>query len=235
MWNSLKRSSTVVLSILGVLVIAGFGGTRMLSEPPSPQALGLADIERFRQLVQRYQSVYAHASVTRDVSTYPSVFYNDPEFDLSEYTPGCFPLIDDERSETDAILDQLDARPQGNDIGLLSCMIAEMVGYHRNVTSWEAEVARAAAEGRSPSPASLDEGGVPMERAVQADAEQTARWDGPRYVLEAVYLDDAHVRFAYAEAPLEQTPEVIYHLLFTNVNGEWLISAIWTSFPGFEE
>lgn len=229
-----KRPGLIALSLLGIMLITASGGTRVLSEPASAKELNPDEVEHFRQLVQRYQTVYAHASVTGDVSEYPSVFYNDPTFDLKEYTPGCFPLIDDEKSETDAILSQFDSRPKGSDTGLLSCMIAEMVSYHRNVDAWQAEVDQAKAEGRNPSASNLDEGIVPMEPAQPEDAAQTASWDGPKHVIEAVYLDDSHVRFTYAEIPVEEDPGIVYHLLFTHVDGSWLISAIWNSFPGFE-
>ena len=222
------------LALIGIVILTGFGGARLLSEPSSPKSLEPAEVDLVRQLIQRYQRVHAQASVTGDVSKYPSVFYNDPAFDLAEYTPGCFPLVEDENTETQEILTEIAPDQVGGQPGMLSCMIAEMVSYHRNVSAWAAEVARAEAEERAPSPGNLDGGVTPMEAARHADADAVASWEGPRHIIEAVYLDASHIRFAYAEAPLEETPEVIFNFLITSVNGDWSISAMWNSFPAFD-
>lgn len=226
MLHSWRKYRILTISIIIIMLLAGLGEVRLLPEPASPRALKPAEIEQFRQLIRQYHEVRTHAVLTGDVTEYPDIFYNDPAFDLRQYTPGCFPLIYVERSETNAILKQMDNRPVGSKNGLLSCMIAEMIDYHRNANAWEIEVKQAEAEGRNPSIANLENGLVPINRARKA-----TDWSGPKYAIEAIYLDDTHVRFTYAAAPIEELPDVVYHLIFTNVRGRWLLSAEWTSFP----
>jgi hypothetical protein len=188
-----------------------------------------AETAEFAAVISQYQYVHFRASVDGDLSEYPHLFANDPAVDVARYSPDCPPLIEQEHDGVAEALASLgvstseDAR--NVPVGLLSCVIAEQIDYHRNVSAWKEAQDEAAREGRQPSTQDLAAGIRPVE-PISADD-----WSNdPIYVISAQLRgeNDAHV--VYAGSPAEQHPSPLFHLLMTRIDGTWHITAAWTSF-----
>jgi hypothetical protein len=221
--KSIRGFAPLWLVGLGMLAAAFAAASLAQADQPAPRTASGAQEEEFVALWKQYRKIYFDASVTGDVSLYPTVFANDPAVDVAALMPDCIPLINQERAGVAASLTALGLPPKV-ETGWLSCAVAEQLDYHRNVEAWQEVKAAASAQGRQPSTQALPNGSRPVE-PTNAD-----EWvEEPIYVIKAEMLGENQARVAFAGIPKEENPELLFNLFFSRIDNQWYITAMWTT------
>ncbi len=209
----------VCLAVLGgwIILVHPFAS----ASSPSPAPASQAQIETFKALIQRYRRLLFDATVSGNGSQLVSVLYNDPSAGELDKAPDCRSVIDKYKLQIDAILSHAQIGPVGTGNGVLSCDIADVTNFEARVAAWSNAKATAAAQGRQATSADLPTGMLP------AEPHNESQWhDMPVYVFNATLAGEDHATVKVGYAP--DTANFV-NMMLTRVNGQWYISAIWSS------
>lgn len=175
--------------------------------------------QAFLALVQAQDRVFFDAWLTGDLSKFPEVYYNDPEYPPNNRYRD---LINDHRAEIDAVLTQARNGPIGTQTGELSAQIAEILWRTGSSAAWEMAVARATAEGRAPTLSEMPDGQPPVMPVQPSD------WvKNQFFIKDAVIRGEDHASFVYVIGDADST--LLCHIDAANVGGRWYISKDWTT------
>lgn len=203
-------------SAVGLLAIP----KRNKQQPPSQQATQTQKTE-FLALYQKYQSIYSTARATGDVSAFPTLFYNDPAFVISELAPDCIPIIARYSDQIASVLLTHGAESQVPTPGLLSCQIADIFYLHESSSAWEAIQTQAVSEGHPPSISDLPDGLEPVDLPSQLGQSKAIE-----VAIQSATVQGNHATVKYSVPAYGSLYE---HMLLTERDGTWYISGIWTS------
>lgn len=175
-----------------------------------------AEEQEFLALYARYSRIIGEAHVSGDASAFPTLFINDPAYDMQERAPGCLWIIRHYWEQVDAVLQTVDDPPQQAGTGLLSCKIAGNLYHVESVEDWAAVRATAEAEGHPPDPDDLPDGFEPVEPPEPGTSSVT-----PAIRDATIHGDYATVEYAFGSWH--------EHLLLRQIDGQWYVAGIWTS------
>ena len=175
--------------------------------------------QEFLSLVHANERVFFDAWLTGDLSKFPEVYYNDPEYPPNDLHRA---LIKDNRAEIDATLSQARNGPIGAQTGELSAQMAEILWRRGSSAAWDVAVARATAEGRAPTLSDMPDGNPPVMPVQPSD------WVEHQFFIKAAVIRGGnHASLVYVLDEADST--VLYHIDATNVDGRWYISKNWTT------
>lgn len=178
--------------------------------PTSGRAATPEEIAQLEAAYRRHERIYFDALVTGDVSLFPAVYYNDPEVPLPE---GYLQSLDQAGAAVDAALAHAMPGPDGASVGFLSAKVAEVLNIHR------------ALDARAPG-----EDSYPVEPRTHDP------WVDVPATLLNVKIDGDHATADIVYATAEQLAwlgdqpiPLIEHHVFTRIDGQWYVSAAWTT------
>lgn len=201
-------------SVLGWAALAAGDTTPRRPPVPVEDPADLTTIAELQDTYRSYWRALYDAEVAQDPVSLTSVLYNDPAVELE---PDDRERVEKYRGEVFAVLNRSDG-PIGVDSGYLSAEIARFVWRQRGIVVRGAVETRAAVTGRDPHHEVMPDGLGAFVRT------PLTSWQEPTFSLSNVRSDGSH-------ASAEVYADVITHIYFTNVDGTWYVSDIWTEKP----
>lgn len=216
--RQIRLSSQLVAVLIVVMTLYALVGAFSPATEPTVRATSEQQ-QAFLALVQTKERVFFDAWLTGDLTKFPEVYYNDPEYPPNNRYRN---LINGNQGEIDAILAQSHNGPIGAHTGELSAQIAEILWRRGSSAAWETAVARATAEGRSPTLSDMPDDNPPVMPVQPSD------WvEHQFFIKDAVVRGGNHASFVSVLDEADST--VIYHIDATDVDGRWYISKDWTT------
>lgn len=170
-------------------------------------------------LIQRYDRIFFEGWVTGDLSQFPTLFYNDPQYPPNSTRQD---LVNAHRAEIDSILVKNPSGPVGSRTGELASEMADVISRRTSDAAWKAAQAKARAEGRNPSPNDMPDGRPPVMTPQESDFVHNTF-----YITDAEIHGDVHAKVTYVIGDPNST--LFFNWELTKVNGQWYISKYWTS------
>ena len=213
--NALLGSPIAIVAIVAIMWYMLAGASSPNAEPTTPATS--EQKQAFMTLIQQYDRTFFEGWVTGDLSQFPTVFYNDPQYPPD---PTYQKLVDAHRTDIDAILGKEPTGPVGSSTGELSSEMADVISRRASNAAWEVAQTTARAAGRNPTLKDMPNGEPPILTPQESDFVQNTF-----YITDAEIQGDTHAAVAYVIGDPNET--LFYHFELTDVDGKWYISKYW--------
>lgn len=223
-------SKRLVISLIGILALltAVTWGSLALAGSSEPRAASDDQVTELTDVFRRYERTFFEAMVSGDPTHLSEILYNDPTVELQ---PELIELSARYHDKVKEILQQTAmSAPIGSATGFLSAQIAYVANMNFGIEAWKQEQEKARQESREASPVHLPPGATPFQRPA------VENWipDVPVQVLNVkIGGNHATADIVFVESELladylNGSDPYMQHYTFTNVDGQWYISNIWS-------